>query len=127
MELHEWIEIDPSYREQLQLKQALFQGPHRDDVFIVKDDAYAACVETLQMLIDHLPSQYPNMFQSNASRTTITNRITGQTFEIAAMDQRHPLEIAALLVQEDLVVMELDVAGEAYHANVRPAVLSSTN
>ena len=119
MELHQWIEIDPFYREQLQLKQELLQGPRREDVFIVKDDAYAACLETLQMLIDHLPSQYPHMFQSNAARTTITNRITGQTFDITAMEQRHPLEIAALLVQEDLVVMELDPAEEAYHANVR--------
>ena len=119
MDLHQWIEIDPSYREQLQLKEELLHSPRREELFIVNDEAYAPSRETLEMLIDHLPSQFPNMFKRNASRTTISNLITGQTFDLNAKDDRHPLEIAALLVQEDLVVMQLDEAGESYHANVR--------
>lgn len=75
-------------------------------------------METLKMLIEYLPNQYPNMFQTNHSKTEITNLITKQTFNLTESDHLHPLEISALLVQEDLVIMQQNSTEEIYHANV---------
>ncbi|CAF1909314.1 unnamed protein product [Rotaria magnacalcarata] len=114
---HEWIQIDPNYRQQIQLKQRLLNSPRRNDLFVYKDEAYAASMETLKMLIAYLPFKYPNMFQRNNSKTKIMNLITKQTFNLIESDHLHPLEIAAYLVQEDLVIMQRDPTEEIYHAN----------
>ena len=119
MNTHEWIQIDPNYREELALKEKLLNSHRRYDIFICKDEAYGGAMETLQMLIEHLPNQYPNMFQRNHSRTKITNLITGQTFSLTEPDHKHPLEIASLLVQEDLVIMQRPANEDTYYANVR--------
>lgn len=70
------------------------------------------------MLIEYLPHQYPNMFQSNHSKTKIINLITNQTFNLTESNHLHPLEIASFLIQEDLVIMQRDTNSEVYHANV---------
>ncbi|UJR16215.1 hypothetical protein I4U23_003125 [Adineta vaga] len=113
----EWIQIDRNYREELILKQKLLNSNRRSDIFICKDEAYAGAMETLQMLIEHLPYQYPNMFQRNHSKTQITNLITGKLFDLTEANHKHPLEIASLLVQEDLVIMQRAANEETYYAN----------
>jgi hypothetical protein len=70
------------------------------------------------MLIEYLPNQYPNMFQTNHSKTEIRNLITNQTYNLTQSDHLHPFEIAALLVQEDLVLMQRNPKEETYYANV---------
>lgn len=114
----EWIQIDPNYRKQLALKQKLLETSRRDDLFITKHETYSASMEVLKMLIDYLPNQYPNMFQTNHSKTKIHNLITKQTFNLTESNHLHPLEISALLVQEDLVIMQRPNNQEIYHANV---------
>ncbi len=52
------------------------------------------------------------------------NLITGQTFNLTESDHKHPLEIAALLVQEDLVIMQRPPNEEKYYANVITAYIS---
>lgn len=75
-------------------------------------------MELLKMFIEHLPYQYPNMFQRNHSRTKIMNLITGDKFDLTDTNLMHPLEIASLLVQEDLVIMQRHPTEDIYHANV---------
>lgn len=118
LDINEWIQIDPNYRQQIQLKEKLLNSSRRDDLFMCKDSAYDASMEVLKMLIEHLPYQYPNMFQRNHSKTKIINLITQQTFDLTTADHLHPLEIAALLVQEDLVIMQPDPKNETYYTNV---------
>jgi hypothetical protein len=115
---NEWIQIDRNYRQQIQLKKRLLNSSHREDLFCYKDEAYAGAMETLNMLIDYLPNQYPNMFETNHSKTKITNLITNETFNLTESDHLHPLEIATRLVQEDLVIMQRNSTEETYHANV---------
>ena len=119
MNLHEWIEIDRNYRREIQLKEQILNGPHRDDFFLCKDETYDAAMEVLTMFIDYLPHQYPNMFENSHSKSTITNLITRKTFDLTRSNHMHPLEIAARLVQEDLVIMQQHPTEETYHANVR--------
>ena len=119
LDLHQWIQIDRNYREQIRLKQKLFNSHRRADLFFCKEETDASAMETLRMLIEHLPAQYPNMFEGNHSKTRITNLITQQTFDLTDSNHLHPLEIAALLVQEDLVIMQQKPNDETYYANVR--------
>jgi hypothetical protein len=118
LDVNEWIQIDPNYRHEIQLKQDLLSSSRRNDLFIYKDDAYAGAMETLEMLIEYLPYHYPNMFQRNHSKTKIMNLITGETFDLTEVDHMHPLEIAAHLIQEDLVILQRNPNEETYHANV---------
>jgi hypothetical protein len=124
LDTKEWIQIDRNYRHQVKLKQNLFNNNHRNDLFICKNEAYADAMKVLNMLIEYLPYQYPNMFQRNHSKTKIMNLITGQTFNLTESDHKHPLEIAALLVQEDLVIMQRPPNEEKYYANVITAYIS---
>lgn len=119
MDIHKWIEIDPFYRQQIDLKEKLLQSNRRNDLLIYSEKAYDGAMEVLEMLIDHLPDQYPFMFQRNTTKTSIINSITDKQFSITNMKEMHPLEIAALLVQEDLVIMQLNPDTQTYHANVR--------
>ena len=118
MDTNKWIEIDSNYREQIKLKQKLLNSSRRNDIFLHKKEAYAGSMEALKMLIEYLPYQYPNMFHGNHSKTKITNLITDQTFDLTESNHLHPLEIASLLVQEDLVIMQQHPDQEIYHANV---------
>ncbi|CAF3626808.1 unnamed protein product [Adineta steineri] len=117
LNINEWIQIDRNYRQQIKLKQKLLNSNERENLFMCKDEAYTAAMETLTMLIEYLPYQYPNMFQRNNSKTKITNLITGQIFNLTEDNHMHPLEIAALLVQEDLVIMQRHSNEQIYHAN----------
>ena len=117
--LHQWIEIDPQYRVQIDEKKSLLKSSRRNDLLIYNDDAYAGSLETLEMLIDYLPSQFPQMFERNSLKTKIFNRITEETFDLSALNEIHPLEIASRLVQEDLIIMQLNPNEQTYHANVR--------
>jgi predicted nucleic acid-binding OB-fold protein len=118
LDINEWIQIDPNYRQQIELKKILLKSSRRKDLFIYKDEAYAGAMEILKMLIEYLPNQYPNMFQTNHSKTKIINLITKQIFNLTESDHLHPLEIASFLVQEDLVIMQQNPNLETYHANV---------
>lgn len=122
---HEWIQIDPHYRQQIQLKEKIFHGNRREDFFLCKDEAYEGAMEILKMLIDYLPDQYPNMFEKNHSKSKIINLITNEIFDLTQSDHFHPLEIAALLVQEDLVIMQRHPTEDTYHANVIRSFSSS--
>ncbi|CAF0786838.1 unnamed protein product [Rotaria sp. Silwood1] len=117
LDTHDWIQIDPYYRQHIRLKQELLNSARRNYLFLYKDETYDASMEVLQMLIEYLPYQYPNMFQRNHSKTKIINLITRQIFDLTESDHMHPLEIAALLVQEDLVIMQRHPNEEIYHAN----------
>ncbi|CAF2368573.1 unnamed protein product [Rotaria sp. Silwood2] len=117
LDIHEWIQIDSNYRQYIHLKQELLNSTRRNDLFIYKDETYDASIEVLKMLIEYLPYHYPNMFQRNHSKTKIINLITQQTFDLTDSDHIHPLEIAALLIQEDLVIMQRHPNKEIYHAN----------
>lgn len=119
MDLHRWIELDDSYRHDIALKNQLLNSDRRPDLFMHDDQVYDACLETLQLLIEHLPKQYPNMFERNRTKTMIINHITGESFNTTGDVHRiHPLEIAARLVQEDFAVLQLNPITDSYHAQV---------
>ncbi|MDE2581219.1 MAG: DUF3445 domain-containing protein [Rhodospirillales bacterium] len=102
----DWIELDEQYRQEMALRRSLLAARHAD-VFGAIPGAAAAGRETLDLLAAHLPARFPDWFARDGE--TLRNRLTGETWDLAAPPV-DPLELAGRLVQEDLCVVQLDRA-----------------
>jgi hypothetical protein len=110
----EWIEIDARYPEELTERRHLLATRHAD-VLAACPSSAAARAETLQVVAAHLVAHHPAWFGGDAAR--LDNRLTGETWSLADPG-RDPLEVAGLLVQEDLCIIRPDQAGPVLDAAV---------
>lgn len=97
----DWIEIDGDFAAQLQLKQSLLENCYTQ-VFVSLPESRSMQQAVLDLLLNHL-SEYFSSYYTIDDRS-ITNRITGQSWQIADFADR-PLDLAGRLVQEDLCLM----------------------
>ena len=87
LDLADWLVITDHYDAEVTAK-ARIMADHPDTAFCVLDDVEAECSEVATAVIDHLHRHHPERF--------------GQS----RLDpELHPLDAAARLVQEDLVLM----------------------
>ncbi len=87
LDLHDWIELGPDADDAIAAKQTL-NAEHPDTVFAVLDDVAPESVEVAAALVEHLRRRWPDRFGS------------------ARLDPAlHPLDAAARLVPEDLVLL----------------------
>lgn len=102
-----WIEPDGACAEHLREKWRLFEaGPAA--VFRAEPHTRTAQLETLVLLLDHLKSHFPDLYDHRDGHVTI--KPLGRT--VAIEDYEHaPLALAGLLVQEDLCLIEPGPAG----------------
>lgn len=103
----EWIDVDDRLPAYLDDKQWLFADRH-DAVFAAEPDTEAAQAETLSLLAAHLTTQFPHLYQRHAD--TIDILPAKRQVDLAATATA-PLQIAAGLVQEDLVLMRHGASG----------------
>ena len=85
----DWLEIDELFSSEIAQKKNLYKTKHQD-VYQETPDSSESQEEFLNLLREHLLEYYPEHLIQNESKK---NRDTS------------PLEIASLLVQEDLVLM----------------------
>lgn len=108
-----WLEVDADWPHDLELKRTLLRD-HRDQVRVATPDSRAAQREALDRVVETLRRFHPGLIRLETSgcvRTAIGDRL--------ALDgDADPLETAARLVQEDLVVMERRDAGWCLTAGV---------
>lgn len=97
----DWIEVDDYLVPHLAEKDRLLSERH-GDVFQAEDDTREAQREVLEALLDYLPGRYPELYEIGPG--TVTVRPADTTYTIDDFDAR-PLELAARLVQDDLVLM----------------------
>ncbi|CAB4338398.1 MAG: DUF3445 domain-containing protein [Actinobacteria bacterium] len=88
LDLAHWIEINDDYESDVNKKRELLRDKH-DRVFVSLPLGDIGSQEVLDLLAEHLPRTFPD-------------RWPGQ---VEIDSSLHPLEAAALLVQEDLCVM----------------------
>lgn len=88
MDPSQWIEIDDHYDFEIQRKHDLMKTQHAQ-VFGALEEGLAGSQEAARMLVEFLPRRFPEKFSEDLSLDSTL----------------HPLEAAALLVQEDLVIM----------------------
>lgn len=102
----EWIEIGETYLTQMFMKKKILRE-HRDMVWVSKEskNTELAKREVLDTLVAHLLEYFPSIFKLQGDY--ICNYATGDSWKVkgAHLDV-DPLEIASLLVQEDLVILE---------------------
>ena len=104
LDLAEWIEIDTDLPAQLAEKRRLLTE-RPDEVLAAQPQALAGSQETLDLLVEHLPTYFPHVYQRDAE--SITNHATGERWPLTD-PSRHPLDLAGRLVQEDLCLMQRD-------------------
>ena len=104
-----WFEIfDPEERAfQMEEKRRLLAIYH-DDIFMADPSSFAASTEVLNLMLKHLPALRPDLYLRN--RDTIKLKSHSQfKEEVWSTNLKnnglHPLDLAARLVQEDLIIM----------------------
>ncbi|KAG0137982.1 hypothetical protein HOY82DRAFT_547201 [Tuber indicum] len=112
MPFEEWIELDnqfPTYHS-IKASRILSRGARASTTNPV---AYDAAVELLEHLVDYLPARYPSLY--TRTRAGMHNTYTGEAFDITATPLREdPVQMAARMVQDDLVIMIEGKDGQYY-------------
>jgi hypothetical protein len=100
----QWFELDADYAAQMAEKERLL-GERHADVFQILPQAEAASRELLAAVARWCVETHPERFarDGEALRCPDQRRV--------ALAEKHPLEAAALLVQEDLCLLQPDAAG----------------
>jgi hypothetical protein len=104
IDARQWFELDADYAAQMAEKERLL-GEHRGDVLQMLPQAEAASRELLAAVARWCVETHPDRFacEGDALRCPDARRVP--------LAERHPLEAAALLVQEDLCLLQPDAAG----------------
>lgn len=107
MDPKEWVEIDEYYEEEMALRRQLIKE-NREVVIASSPGAEAANREMLELLAEFLPQRYPDRF--SRINSLLINHSTQEEWDLNDPNL-DPLEVSALLVQEDLCLMQLDEQG----------------
>ena len=102
----EWIDVDAELPAYLDEKAALFTA-RPDEVFADEPETEATQAEVLAMLVEHLPSRFPEVYRREGDII----QIVPARRRVALDANLPPLKIAASLVQEDLVLMRRGEGG----------------
>lgn len=103
-----WIELDNQYPK-FHADKAARIAERGEKCIMVAPEAAEASVELLKELMDYLPARYPSLFRRTA--VGIENLWSGESFDISSLTgtgtegRRKAMEMAARLVQDDLVLM----------------------
>ncbi len=110
LDLKDWIELDAHLTADLKEKERLLaERPH--EVLAVLPEASLGSAEVLELLADHLPACFPDVYQRQGDR--LHNRAADCTWCLA-QSTLHPLDLAGRLVQEDLCLMQRDADSGHY-------------
>jgi dimethylamine monooxygenase subunit A len=110
----DWIELDQHYPAEMAERRHLL-ATRRDDVFAAVSGSEPARQETWDVLSAHLADRWPDWFANDGS--VLENRLTGDRWNLAELGH-DPLEAAALLVQEDLCIIQMSETGPLLAAGV---------
>ena len=111
LDLKDWIEPDTQCAAELKEKERLLTERHAE-VFAALPEADPGSAETLALLVEHLPSRFPELYKRNGDR--LDNLATGQQWRIHNTPL-HPLDLAGRLIQEDLCLMQWQAHTQVYH------------
>ena len=103
----DWIEVDDRLDAYLAEKDRLLADAPAD-VFGAEPGTEAAQQEVLDLLVHHLPVRFPGTYRRSGAAMAVAP--SGRTVDLADAAVP-PLERAARLVQEDLVLMRRDEGG----------------
>lgn len=100
LKIEDWIEIDDQFTAYLQRKTELLETIH-SEVFASLPNTQIAQQEVLDLLLNHLSQQFPELYDRTSESITI--KATDQTWNL---NEFEPLDLAGRLVQEDFCLMQ---------------------
>jgi len=106
LDLADWIEAGSDRADQLLEKRRLYASVV-SEVHVEEADTIAAQREVLDLLVAHLPARYPDLYSRSGDAMIIAGVGTVETGQAA----QSPLQAAALLVAEDLILMRASPEG----------------
>jgi hypothetical protein len=109
-----WFEIDALYPAELAEKHRLLRDC-RADVFAAQPGSEAAWAEALDVVTANLTTHNPDWFSREGS--VLRSHLTGESWNLDA-PERDPLELAGLLVQEDLCLIQNGPDGPIFTAGI---------
>lgn len=98
--LDDWIEPGTDLEDQLDEKARLY-AEIPEKVFVEEPDSRGVQAEVLDLLVEHLPRRFPELYRRDGDAMVIGN--DGRRIQLDA--DAAPLRTASLLVAEDLIVM----------------------
>ncbi|MGN6549702.1 MAG: heme-dependent oxidative N-demethylase family protein [Pararhizobium sp.] len=107
LDLGDWIEPGDALEPYLAEKDRLFSD-HREMTIRATPESRAAQEEALALLVRTLPERFPDLYRRDGPRMAVGG--SGRSVDLAD-DAMPPLERAARLVPEDLVLMEKQADG----------------
>ncbi len=111
LDLKDWIEPDENLVVELREKARLL-NQHHAEVFTSLPQAAAGSAEVLELLVDHLPARFPELYTRAGDQ--FNNLATDQRWDIT-QPTLHLLDLAGRLVQEDLCLMQRSTTTKVYH------------
>ena len=97
----EWLEIDSHFKEEISYKKKLYKD-RKADVLVASTKSREVQQKTLDLILNHLTQYHSNAYE-------ITSRYINihESNDLYYFDEfENPLELASLLVQEDLILMQ---------------------
>tara|TARA_B100000902_G_scaffold99837_1_gene102239 strand:+ start:242 stop:1123 length:882 start_codon:yes stop_codon:yes gene_type:complete len=98
---YSWLEIDNLFEEEISLKKRLYKE-RKDQVLIAPSESINIQREVLDIVLEHLNEFYGDSYEINKDSVEVLQSNTIYFFK----DFENPLELASLLVQEDLIIMQ---------------------
>ena len=98
---YSWLEIDNLFEEEISLKKKLYKE-RKDQVLIAPSESINIQREVLDIVLEHLNEFYSDSYRINKDSVEVLKSNTIYFFK----DFENPLELASLLVQEDLIIMQ---------------------
>jgi hypothetical protein len=103
--LADWIDVDEGLAAQLAEKRRIFAA-HPAKTLMAEPGTEAAQAELLSLLVDHLPARFPDRYRREGH-----SMLVGPDGDKLDLRATPPIHTAALLVQEDLVILRKRDAG----------------
>ena len=90
LDFKEWIKIDKTYPEQMELKKELWKI-HENDIFVSNPDEETREMkwELFEMIADHLPKRFPNIFEKQEG--CIYNKVLKTSVSTERSGNKDPL------------------------------------
>lgn len=113
LNLHDWIRIDRTYVQQMELKERLLRT-QLNDVFITSQDDVTtqAKWELFETLCAYLPERFEYIFEKHSGY--IFNKVSREKISTQVSDDLDPLVRCGKLTQEDWIIMKWDEEKKEY-------------
>ena len=107
--IDEWFEIFDLEERAFQMKEKRrLLATYHNNIFMADPSSLAASTEVLNLMLQHLPSIRPDLYSRNLDTIRLKSHSQFEE-EVWSADLKnnrtHPLDLAARLVQEDLIIM----------------------